>query len=128
MVVSFVNAGLITLVESICVIMVANIGTIVTGCVISILGFKISISQYVLPLIGIGFHQVFSKSARCRSIGEILIGVAFLFLRFDFLKAAMPNIDTNTEMLSFLQNYTNLVCGSVLIFLVVGTVLNFFIH
>lgn len=128
MVVSFVNAGLITLVESIGVIMGANIGTTVTGWIISVLGFKFSISQYVLPLIGIGLPLVFSKSTRRRSIGEIMIGFALLFLGLDFLKASMPNIDTNPEMLAFLQNYTNLGFGSVLIFLMVGTILTFLIQ
>jgi len=128
MVVSFVNAGLITLVESIGVIMGANIGTTVTGWVISILGFKLSISQYVLPLIGIGLPMVFSKSTRRRSFGEIMIGFALLFLGLDFLKSSMPSIDKNPEILAFLQNYTNLGFGSVLIFLVVGTVLTFIIQ
>lgn len=128
MVVSFVNAGLITLVESIGVIMGANIGTTVTGWIISVLGFKFSISQYVLPLIGIGLPLVFSKSTRRRSIGEIMIGFALLFLGLDFLKASMPNIDTNPEILAFLQNYTNLGFGSVLIFLMVGTILTFLIQ
>jgi phosphate:Na+ symporter len=128
MVVSFVNAGLITLVESIGVIMGANIGTTVTGWVISVLGFKFSISQYVLPLIGIGLPLVFSKSTRRRSIGEIMIGFALLFLGLDYLKASMPNIDTNPEILAFLQNYTNLGFGSVLIFLMVGTILTFLIQ
>ncbi len=128
MVVSFVNAGLITLVESIGVIMGANIGTTVTGWVISILGFKFSISQYVLPLIGLGLPLVFSKSTRRRSLGEIMIGFALLFLGLDFLKTSMPSIDDNPEILAFLQNYTNLGFGSVLIFLMAGTVLTFIIQ
>ncbi len=128
MVVSFVNAGLITLVESIGVIMGANIGTTVTGWIISILGFKFSISQYVLPLIGLGLPLVFSKSTRRRSLGEIMIGFALLFLGLDFLKTSMPSIDNNPEILAFLQNYTNLGFGSVLIFLMVGTVLTFIIQ
>jgi phosphate:Na+ symporter len=128
MVVSFVNAGLITLVESIGVIMGANIGTTITGWVISILGFKFSISQYVLPLIGLGLPLVFSKSTRRRSMGEIMIGFALLFLGLDFLKTSMPSIDNNPEILAFLQNYTNLGFGSVLIFLMVGTILTFIIQ
>lgn len=128
MVVSFVNAGLITLVESIGVIMGANIGTTVTGWIISILGFKFSISQYVLPLIGIGLPLVFSKSTRSRSYGEIMIGFAFLFLGLDFLKASMPDIHKNPEILAFLQNYTNLGFGSVIIFLIAGTLLTFVIQ
>ena len=128
MVVSFVNAGLITLVESIGVIMGANIGTTITGWIISILGFKFSISQYVLPLIGLGLPLVFSKSTRRRSTGEIMIGFALLFLGLDFLKSSMPSIDNNPEILAFLQNYTNLGFGSVLIFLMAGTVLTFIIQ
>lgn len=128
MVVSFVNAGLITLVESIGVIMGANIGTTVTGWIISVLGFKFSISEYVLPLLGIGLPFVFSKSTKRRSIGEIMIGFAFLFLGLDFLKGSTPDIDKNPEILAFLANYTNLGFGSVLIFLTVGTILTLVIQ
>ncbi len=128
MVVSFVNAGLITLVESIGVIMGANIGTTVTGWLISILGFKFTISNYVLPLLGLGLPLVFSKSTRRRSTGEIMIGFALLFLGLDYLKTSMPSIDENPELLAFLQNYTNLGFGSVILFLMVGTVLTFLIQ
>lgn len=128
MVVSFVNAGLITLVESIGVIMGANIGTTVTGWLISILGFKFTISNYVLPLLGLGLPLVFSKSTRRRSTGEIMIGFALLFLGLDYLKASMPSIDENPELLAFLQNYTNLGFGSVILFMMVGTVLTFLIQ
>lgn len=128
MVVSFVNAGLITLVESIGVIMGANIGTTVTGWLISILGFKFTISNYVLPLLGLGLPLVFSKSTRRRSTGEIMIGFALLFLGLDYLKASMPSINENPELLAFLQNYTNLGFGSVILFMMVGTVLTFLIQ
>lgn len=128
MVVSFVNAGLITLVESIGVIMGANIGTTITGWIISILGFKFSISEFVLPLIGIGLPLVFSKSTRRRSSGEIMIGFALLFLGLDFLKSSMPDINTNPEILAFLQNYTDLGFASVLLFLVVGSVLTLLVQ
>ena len=106
MVVSFVNAGLISLVESIGVIMGANIGTTVTGWMISLLGFKVSISDYVLPLLGIGLPLVFSKVTRRRSLGEIMIGFALLFLGLDYLKASVPDINSNPEILEFLKNYT----------------------
>ncbi len=128
MVVSFVNAGLITLVESIGVIMGANIGTTVTGWLISILGFKFTISNYVLPLLGLGLPLVFSKSTQRRSTGEIMIGFALLFLGLDYLKASMPSIDENPELLAFLQNYTNLGFGSIILFMMVGTVLTFLIQ
>lgn len=123
MVVSFVNAGLISLTESIGVIMGANIGTTVTGWMISLLGFKVSISDYVLPLVGIGLPLVFSKVTRNRAIGEIMIGFALLFMGLDFLKASVPDINSNPEILEFLKNYTQWGYGSILLFLLFGTLL-----
>ncbi|MBI9061166.1 MAG: Na/Pi cotransporter family protein [Marinilabiliaceae bacterium] len=123
MVVSFVNAGLMTLVESIGVIMGANIGTTITGWLITLLGFKVNISAYALPLIGLGLPLIFSKSTTRRSWGEFLVGFALLFLGLDFLKGAVPDINQNPEVLSFLQHYTNLGFGSTLIFLFIGTLL-----
>ena len=123
MVVSFVNAGLISLTESIGVIMGANIGTTVTGWLISILGFKVKISAYAIPLIGISLPFIFSKISKRRSIGEIMTGFALLFLGLEYLKGAVPDIKSNPELLSFLQNYTDLGFGSTLIFLAIGTLL-----
>lgn len=123
MVVSFVNAGLLSLTESIGVIMGANIGTTVTGWIISILGFKVKISAYALPLIGIGLPFAFSKMSKRRSIGEIMIGFALLFLGLEYLKGSVPDIKNNPEILSFLQHYTDLGFGSTLIFLAIGTLL-----
>ncbi|MCL1821362.1 MAG: Na/Pi cotransporter family protein [Prolixibacteraceae bacterium] len=128
MVVSFVNAGLITLSESIGVIMGANIGTTVTGWIISVLGFKFSISQFVLPLIGLGLPLVFSKNTQRRSIGEIMIGFTLLFLGLDYLKNSMPDIDSNPEILIFLERYTGNGFRSVLLFLGVGTILTFLVQ
>ena len=123
MVVSFVNAGLMSLVQSIGVIMGANIGTTVTGWLITILGFKVNISTYALPLIGLGLPLIFSKSTTRRSWGEFLVGFALLFLGLDFLKGSVPDIKHNPEVLGFLQHYTNLGFGSTLLFLFIGTLL-----
>lgn len=123
MVVGFVNAGLITLKESIGVIMGANIGTTVTGWIITIFGFKMSISDYSLPMIAIGLPLIFSKVASRRSWGEFLVGFALLFLGLDFLKGSVPNINENPEILSFVQSFMGLGFGSTLIFLAIGTVL-----
>jgi phosphate:Na+ symporter len=128
MVVGFVNAGLITLAQSIGVIMGANIGTTVTGWMISVLGFKVSIAEYVLPLVGLGLPLVFSKITKRRSLGEILIGFALLFLGLEFMKGAVPDIRQNPEILSFLQHYTDLGFGSTLIFLAIGTILTIVIQ
>ncbi len=123
MVVSFVNAGLMSLGESIGVIMGANIGTTITGWIISILGFKVDISTYAIPLIGLGLPFIFSKKTVRRSWGEFLLGFALLFMGLDFLKGSMPDIKSSPELFSFLQSYTTHGYGSILLFLIIGTIL-----
>ncbi len=123
MIVSFVNAGLMTLSESIGVIMGANIGTTVTGWIISILGFKVNISAYALPLIGIGLPLIFSQKTIRRSWGEFLLGFALLFMGLDFLKGSVPDINSSPEIFAFLQNYSNMGYGTIFLFLLIGTVL-----
>ena len=123
MVVSFVNAGLLSLVQSVGVIMGANIGTTFTAWLISLLGFKFSISALSLPLIGIGFPLVFSKKSSRKSWGELAVGFALLFLGLDFLKGSVPNISDQPEILSFLANYTSHGFFSIIIFVAIGSLL-----
>lgn len=104
MVVSFVNAGLITLIESIGVIMGANIGTTVTGWLISYLGLgKFSIATACLPIIAIGFPMMFSSREKLKLWGEVLVGFAILFLGLNFMKEAVVGLQ-NEEMLSFIKD------------------------
>lgn len=123
MVVSFVNAGLLSLIESIGVVMGANIGTTVTAWIISIVGFKIKMGAAALPLIAIGFPLLFSSKHRIKSWGEVIIGFALLFMGLDLLKGAVPDIKSNPEILQFLADYTDLGFLSTLIFVLIGTVL-----
>ena len=123
MIVSFVNAGLLSLVESIGVIMGANIGTTITAWLISLLGFKVKISAIALPIIAIGFPMMFSSKSNIKSWAEVLIGFALLFMGLDALKESVPNLKENTEFLSFLSSYANMGIISTLIFIGVGTIL-----
>ncbi|TJY34636.1 Na/Pi cotransporter family protein [Pontimicrobium aquaticum] len=123
MVVSFSNAGLLTLTEAISVIMGANIGTTITAWLITILGFKVSMSAIALPLVGFGFAFTFAKKSKTQNIGSFIIGFALIFIGLQFLKEAMPDIKNNPEILSFLSRYTDLGYLSILIFLFIGTVL-----
>ncbi len=123
MIVSFVNAGLLTLTESAGVIMGANIGTTVTAWIISILGFKVKMSILAYPIIGIGFPLIFSKKTRNQSWGEVLVGFALLFIGLESLKSSVPNIGENPEILEFIKNFAGTGLGSSLIFLLIGTVL-----
>ena len=123
MLVSFVNAGLVTLVESIGVIMGANIGTTVTAWLISLLGFKIHMSELVLPLMGIILPLVFSKNKKRSNWGAVVIGFALIFIGLDMLKEATSGIDNNASFLTFLSGFANHGYWSVLIYLVIGTIL-----
>ena len=129
MVVSFVNAGLLSLVQSIGVIMGANIGTTVTAWIISLFGFgKFSISALSIPLMGIALPLIFSSKSKNKSTGEFIFGFAFLFMGLDFLKSAMPDLQNNPEVLSFVQNFSDMGIGSVLIFLLIGSVLTILVQ
>ncbi len=128
MVVSFVNAGLLTLVQSIGVIMGANIGTTFTAWLISLLGFKFSIVLIAIPLVGIGFPLVFSKKASLKHWGEFIVGFALLFMGLDFLKNSVPRIDQSPELFAFLSNYANIGYISVFIFLLIGSLLTIVIQ
>ena len=128
MVVSFVNAGLMTLAQSMAVIMGANVGTTFTAWIISLFGFKVNISAFVLPLIGLAIPLLFSKKSRNKSIGEFLIGFGFLFMGLDMISSYVPDLQSNPEMFAFLQQYTNLGFGSVMIFMLVGLVVTMVIQ
>lgn len=123
MVVSFVNAGLLTLLQSITVIMGANIGTTVTAWIISLFGFKVSIASFSIPLIALAIPFVFSNNGKRKSWGEFIIGFALLFMGLEMLKNSVPDLQANPEMLEFLSGWTNMGFGSVLIFLLIGTIL-----
>ncbi|MCE5226257.1 MAG: Na/Pi cotransporter family protein, partial [Porphyromonadaceae bacterium] len=128
MVVSFVNAGLLSLAQSIGVIMGANVGTTVTAWIISLFGFKVDISAFAIPLIGLSIPLIFSEKSRRKSIGEFLMGFAFLFMGLDYLKDSVPDLQSNPQILAFLQNYTSMGYASLFIFLGIGTLLTIIVQ
>ena len=123
LVVSFVNAGLLSLTESIGVIMGANIGTTITAWLISIIGFKVKIANYALPIIAFGFPLMFFNKEKAKSWGEVLVGFALLFMGLAYLKDSVPDLKSNPEILEFLSSYTDLGFLSTLIFVGIGTLL-----
>lgn len=128
MVVSFVNAGLMTLAQSMAVIMGANVGTTFTAWIIALFGFKVNISVFVLPLIGLSVMLLFSSKSRTKSMGEFVVGFAFLFMGLDLISQYVPDMQSNPEMFAFLQEYSQMGFGAVLIFLLVGIVLTMIIQ
>ena len=123
MVVSFVNAGLLTLAQAISVIMGANIGTTVTAWLVSWLGFKADISILAIPLMAVGFVLSCSKKSSRRNISELIVGFSLLFLGLSFMKNSVPDLSETPEVLAFLQSWQGDSLGNVLLFLAIGTVL-----
>lgn len=128
MVVSFVNAGLLTLTQSIGVIMGANIGTTVTAWLISALGFKVDIAAFSLPLLAFGIPLLFSGKSSRKSVGEFIFGFSFLFMGLQALKANAPDLGANPEMLAFVQNYADMGFFSIILFLFIGAILTMIVQ
>lgn len=128
MVVSFVNAGLMTLAQSMAVIMGANVGTTFTAWVIAIFGFKVSISAFTLPLIFLAVILLFTNKSKTKSTGEFLLGFSFLFMGLDMISNYVPDLQNNPEMFAVLKDYASMGFTSVLIFALVGLVLTMIIQ
>ncbi len=127
MVVSFVNAGLLTLVQAIGVIMGANIGTTVTAWIVSLVGFKFDIAAMAIPCVGIGFIMTFAqRKGRTRDYGEALIGFGLLFLGLKYLSHAIPAPDAAT--LRFLERLGGYGALSTIAFAAAGALLTMLIH
>ena len=123
MVVSFVNAGLLTLVQAIGVIMGANICTTVTAWLVAWLGFKADISILAIPLMLFGFLFSNSKKNQHKNIGELIVGFSLLFLGLSFMKESVPDLRQTPEVLEFVSTWSAHGFGSVLLFLAFGTIL-----
>lgn len=125
MVVSFVNAGLLSLAGAIAVIMGANIGTTVTAWIITLFGLGESSSAFSLPMTlgAISMIFTFSKKDKLKSIGEFIIGLALLLVGMNFLQQAMPNLEEYPKFLETLATLSNYGFWSILIFTVIGALL-----
>ncbi len=123
MVVSFVNAGLMSLAQSMAVIFGANVGTTVTTWIISAFSYEVNISDYSILLLAVGVPMLFMKKSTYKSLGEFLIGFCFLFMGLDLISKYVPDLQANPDMLQFVTNYTTLGYWPVLIFFFIGIVL-----
>ncbi|SEA78722.1 Na/Pi cotransporter family protein [Alkalimonas amylolytica] len=123
MAVSFVNAGLLTFVQSTGVIMGANIGTTITAWMVALFGFKFQITPIAVAVIGVFFAFLFSNNSRLRNIAEAMVGFGILFIGLEFIKGAVPDIRANPEMFAFLDAFTEYGYLSLLLFVFAGTVL-----
>ena len=128
MTVSFVNAGLLTLLQSSGIMMGANIGTTITAWLVANLGFKVKVVAFALPIIAVALPMLFVRKGNWRFWAEFLIGFALLFMGLNFLKGAVPDIKHNPDVLQFLQGFANWGYGSYLIFIFIGTLLTIIVQ
>ncbi len=128
MVVSFVNAGLMNLAQSIGVIMGANIGTTVTAWIISAIGFKVNIAALALPLLAFGIPLIFSKQNKRKSIGEFIFGFAFLFMGLSFLQKAATDLDIGSMTARMLAGLADGGFLTIILFVFVGTIVTMLVQ
>lgn len=128
MVVSFVNAGLMNLIEAIGVIMGANIGTTVTAWVISAVGFKVNIAAFAIPLLAIGMPLIFSSKNKRKSIGEFVFGFAFIFMGLNFLQTAANSLGVDTIVANMLANVEGDNFFVILLFVIVGAAMTILVQ
>lgn len=128
MVVSFVNAGLMTLAQAIGVIMGANIGTTVTAWVISAIGFKVNMAAITLPLLAIGIPLIFSGKSKRKSIGEFIFGFAFLFMGLNYLQTSATNLNIGSLVATMLASVADGGFFTVLLFVIVGALVTMLVQ
>ena len=128
MVVSFVNAGLMTLAQSIGVIMGANIGTTVTAWIISAVGFKINIAAFSIPLLAVGMPLIFSGKGNRKSIGEFIFGFSFLFMGLSFLQEAATAMNIGDMVAGMLAHVPQDSFLTIILFVIVGAIVTMIVQ
>ena len=128
MVVSFVNAGLMTLAQSIGVIMGANIGTTVTAWIISAVGFKVDIAAFSIPLLAIGMPLIFSGKGNRKSFGEFIFGFSFLFMGLAFLQDIATSMGIGGMVAGILAHVPQDSFFTILLFIVVGALVTMIVQ
>ena len=128
MVVSFVNAGLMTLAQSIGVIMGANIGTTVTAWIISAVGFKVNIAAFAIPMLAIGMPLIFSGKGNRKSIGEFIFGFSFLFMGLSFLQEAATAMNIGDMVAGMLAHVPQDSFLTIILFVIVGAIVTMIVQ
>ncbi len=125
MVVSFVNAQILSLTQAIGIIFGANIGTTVTAWIVSFLGFSFSVSAFAIPLIGIGFFLKSLKKSKIKNFSDLFLGFGMLFLGLDLLG---DTLSLNPESVSFINIITDWGFLGIIVGVLIGAVLTGLIH
>lgn len=120
MAVGFVSTGLLTLSQSIAVIMGANVGTTVTAWIVALFGYNNPIGYLAIPLVVFGLPFYFSSHIKRKPVGEILLGIALMVLGFTLFIQYMPSPSAYPTVYEWFNLISGWSFGSVLIFVVIG--------
>lgn len=123
--VSFVNAGLMTLTQSVGVTLGANIGTTITAWIVALFGFNFKISAFAIPIFGVGYYLSTVKKLHKEPLGEAIMGFGMLFIGLSWLS---DTFDPKAGTLNFLQQFSDMGIWSIVIGLIVGALITALIH
>ena len=122
MTVSFVNAGIISLTAAAGIIVGANVGTVVTIWIVTILGFELNLFTLCLPLIALAMPFLFWKNGKYRHWAETAIGFSLLLISLEFLKSVVADLQRHSEIMAFLAQLSGHGLISVIAFIIIGIV------
>lgn len=125
MVVSFVNAQILSLTQAIGIIFGANIGTTVTAWIVSLLGFSFKISAFAIPLIGIGFFVKSLKKHKIKDFGDMILGFGLLFFGLDLLG---DTLYLDPESVHFINQITDWGVWGIGVGVLIGAALTALLH
>ncbi len=125
MVISFINAGLLTLAQSVGVIFGANIGTTITAWIVALFGFNFKISAFAIPIFGLGFFLTIVKDFHVKNIGEAVMGFALLFLGLSGLSDVFS---FDASRLSFISKMQSWGVFSIILGVIIGTAITALMH
>jgi len=128
MVVTFVNAGLLTLQQSVGVIFGANIGTTITAWIVSIFGFNFKIAAFAIPIFGAGFFLTLTKRSLNKNIGQALMGFGLLFLGLSMLSDSLSFKPEQLSRFSWIDDIQSWGVFSLVIAIIVGIIVTTILH
>ena len=105
MLVSFVNAGLISLEQTAGVIFGANIGTTITAWIVALFGFNFKIETFAIPIFGLGYLLTIIKKHRKEGLGQAIMGFGLLFIGLGWLSKAFEFSPAMGQFIGSIQNF-----------------------
>lgn len=117
--ISFLSAGLISLISGLAIIYGANLGTVTGAWLVAGLGLKVDIASYAMPLIVVGMLFIFNKSDKIKGCGYFLFSIGLLFLGIAYMKSGFDNIKDTIN----LSKYAMSGVSGLLVYTLIGLIM-----